>query len=145
MYLGEKINVLAELQKAGGCAGGAVIYGAAKAMAIAINLPRKDRTLWSSTQALMKTYFPKLDLGDVEFNINANLPANWFESPDKTEAMTFGDKIYFKNSGYQGSGPRPEGPHARTGTRRSGPPQRERGGVRVRLRRGISRGWYVLT
>lgn len=101
MYLGESIDVMAILKKSGGCAGGVSIYGGAKALMWAANTQRIRRTLWSNTQALMKTYFPKIDFGDVEFCINCTLVSNWFASPGSVSAMTFGNTIFFKGSDIQ--------------------------------------------
>lgn len=97
------MSVLATLKKAGGSAGGVAIYDAAKAAALLTNIPRKRRKLKDSTKKLMKKYFPQLKLGKVRYSINANLPANWFEHPNKVDAMTFGHWIVFKGSRIQGT------------------------------------------
>jgi hypothetical protein len=90
----------AELQKAGG---GVAVYYAAKGACFYANMARKRRKLWKNTRKLMKQYFPDLKLNDVRFCIQATLPANWFESPVRAEAMTFGNTIFFKGSDYQKS------------------------------------------
>ena len=41
----------------------------------------------------MKAYFPKLDLGKVDFNTAARLPGNWFTCADKVSAMTLDIKF----------------------------------------------------
>lgn len=97
------MSVLSTLKKAGGCAGGVVIYNAAKAAARVANVARKRRKLKGDTKKLMRRHFPKLNLNKVRFCINSSLPANWFQSPDKTAGMTFGYTIYFKKSGVQKS------------------------------------------
>ena len=97
------MSVLSELKKAGGCSGGVAIYFTARESARLRNVQRKERKLWSSTKVVMKKFFPKLDLDKVEFCINSSLPANWFESPDKVQAMTFGTRMYFKGSNIQKS------------------------------------------
>ncbi len=99
------MSVLSELRDVGGCAGGVAIYTAAKELARIRNIARKKRKLWASTKKVMKSYFPKLNLDEVEFCINSSLPPNWFQSPDRIQAMTFGYRIYFKGSRVQGSKP----------------------------------------
>lgn len=96
-------NVLAYLKTVGGCKGGIAIYSGARALIMAGNTQRKRRELWPATKKVMKPYFPDLDLGKVEYCINASLPPNWFTSPDNIAAMTFGDTIFFKGSDIQKS------------------------------------------
>ena len=97
------MSVLSELRKFGGSAGGIHVYAGAKALVYTRNSMRKRRKLWKSTRKVMKKYFPKLKLGKVRFCINCSLPGNWFESPDKVAAMTFGDTIFFKGTYIQKS------------------------------------------
>lgn len=97
------MSVLSELKKAGGCAGGVAIYFAARELARIRNIQRKERKLWSSTREVMQQFFPKLNFREVEFCINSSLPGNWFESPDRVQATTFGTRMYFKGSNIQKS------------------------------------------
>ncbi len=97
------MSVLKTLQNAGGCAGGALIYGAAKSSILIANAQRKRRKLWKDTKRVMKKYFPKIDFGDVRFCVNCRLPGNWFTSAGKVAGMTFGNTIYFKGSDIQKS------------------------------------------
>jgi len=87
------------LRAMGGCEGGRHIYYAAKALAMAANISRRNRKLFASTRRKLKPLFPDLNLKRVRLNINASLPANWFRDGD--DAMTFGFKIIFKGSNIQ--------------------------------------------
>jgi len=97
------MSVLSSLKEAGGCSGGVAVYSGAKALAMAANLQRKHRTLWPETKKLLNSFFPKLNLNRVRFCIKSSLPPNWFESPDKVDAMTFGETIFFKGTDIQKS------------------------------------------
>lgn len=93
------MGIIDTLRDMGGCAGGVTIYFAAKGLAIARNLQRIDRKLRQETIDLLQPLFPELDLKKIEFNVNAFLPSEWYD--DNADAMTFGDKIYFKHSNIQ--------------------------------------------
>jgi hypothetical protein len=95
------MRVLTTIKNAGGCSGGVAIYSGAKALCVAGNVQRKKRKLWSNTKREMRKHLPKLDLNKVRFCIHSKLPANWYESPGKVAAMTFGYTIYFKGTDVQ--------------------------------------------
>lgn len=95
------MGALDTLRDIGGAAGGILIYNAAKAAARMANMGQRIRKLKPQTVCRLKHLFPQLDMGRVRFVIKASLPRNWFASPDKVSAMTFGYKIYFKGSNIQ--------------------------------------------
>jgi hypothetical protein len=95
------MSVLDKLRDLGGCTGGIYIYEAAKQAAKIRNVGRNERKLKPETSCRLGRLFPNLDLNKVSFYINCTLPAEWFQSPDITDAMTFGYKIYFKGSNIQ--------------------------------------------
>jgi len=95
------MSVKSTLKKLGGCAGGVVLFKAAKLSAEAANLGRDKKKFKPETKRRMQKLFPYLNLDKVRFVINAELPANWIESPDTTDAMTFGYTIYFKGKDIQ--------------------------------------------
>ena len=97
------MSVLSKLKSAGGCAGGVVVYTAAKEAAEVANIMRKRRTLWAETRVRMKHFYPHLHLKRVRFCIKSNLPANWFQSPGKVAGMTFGYTVFFKGTDIQKS------------------------------------------
>ena len=90
------MNVKAILERYGGRAGGLMIYNAAKAAAKAGNLRKHHLPLYPDTIPRVQWLFPMVDMGRVEVIKSANLPGNWFQSPDNTLGMTFGWQIYGK-------------------------------------------------
>jgi Domain of unknown function (DUF4157) len=84
------------LRAIGGCAGGKVIYDTAET-ALKVRHPvRKRRRLMPETAVRLQPLYAGLDLRSVTFITSASFPANWFQSPDQTLAMTFGSQIWFK-------------------------------------------------
>ncbi len=97
------MNVLKELERAGGCEGGRLVYFLAKPLVEVANLGRKHITLWPDTKKIMRRFFPKLDLDQVSFQNNCELPGNWFTPAKNVAAMTFGNRIFFKGKDIQKS------------------------------------------
>lgn len=89
------------LRTNGAKAGGIIIYNAAKISAQALNLTKDKLRIYSDTKSRLRVFFPFLDLSNLRIVKNAILPANWFESPNQTEGMTFGSKIYSSKSDLQ--------------------------------------------
>ena len=86
------------LKKFGGQAGGIMIYNAAKASSTLVNYNKNYLRIFPDTMSRVKIFYPSLDLSRVRIVKNANLPANWIESPSKTTGMTFGWNVYSKKS-----------------------------------------------
>ena len=97
------MSVLSKLKGLGGCAGGKVIYFAAKATVEVANVFKKKKRLKAATKTKMKRLFPKLNLDRVRFREGCSLPGNWFTSAKNVRAMTFGYTIYFKSKNIEGS------------------------------------------
>lgn len=95
------MSILSQLQAAGGCSGGVAIYNLAKGTVGATNLFRKRIKLWPDTKAIMRRFFPELNLNKVTFCNNSSLPGNWFTSANSVGAMTFGYNIFFKGKDIQ--------------------------------------------
>jgi hypothetical protein len=90
------MDVLDILGAIGGCAGGKVVYKVAE-KSLKIRHPlRKRRRLMPETIARLQPLYPELDLHSASFVTSASFPADWFQSPDQTLAMTFGTRIWFK-------------------------------------------------
>ncbi len=85
----------------GGCKGGRLIYYSAKYGCMVRNIHRKKRKLKPETICRLQKLFPNLKLHRIRFSVNCSLPANWFRSSNHTYGMTFGNRMYFRNSGYQ--------------------------------------------
>jgi hypothetical protein len=99
------MDILGILRRKGGCAGGQLIYYAAKGLCLAANVQRMRRELWPDTIRRMNALLPQLNLHRVRFCINCSLPGNWFTTANNVVGMTFGYTIFFKGSGYQTSWP----------------------------------------
>ncbi|MDD2732813.1 MAG: hypothetical protein PHF56_02640 [Desulfuromonadaceae bacterium] len=98
------MNVLEELKKLGGRAGGITIYYGAKSAAAVANVAKQTNKLNARSKAKFRPLFPHLDLDRVRIRPACDLPGNWFESeggPHKVVAMTFGYTIYCKGTHMQ--------------------------------------------
>ena len=95
------MDILKTLKKLGGCAGGVVIYNAAKYAAAVANAFKDTNKLKSATQARFRPLFPQLNLGKVRVRPGCTLPGNWFTSPNDVAAMTIGYTIYCKGTHMQ--------------------------------------------
>ncbi|MBK7581095.1 MAG: DUF4157 domain-containing protein [Myxococcales bacterium] len=95
------MSVLDTLQELGGCAGGKLIYYAAKYSAEVANVFKDKNKLNASAKAKFKPLFPHLNLDKVRIRPDCTLPGNWFTSSNDVVAMTFGYTIYCKGKKMQ--------------------------------------------
>jgi hypothetical protein len=90
------MDALDILRAIGGCAGGKVVYDIAETALLIRHPIRKRRRLRPETIERLQPLYAELDLTSVSFITSASFPADWFQSPDQTLAMTFGTQIWFK-------------------------------------------------
>lgn len=95
------MNVLNTLKDLGGSAGGIAVYFGAKAVAELANITKERNKLKAGVKEKFAPLFPELDLDRVRIRPDCTLPANWFTSPNRIQAMTFGYTIYCKGQHMQ--------------------------------------------